>query len=58
MGEHEKKGLAEELGKKGVADERGPEVEGHMLKGLADDDDAERYGKKGRTGGDEPDSAS
>ena len=53
MGEHEKKGLADEFEKKGLAEDEAPEVEGHMLRDRGEDleDDADEFEKKGRSEG-------
>jgi hypothetical protein len=52
MGEHEKKGLADEFDKRGRSEDEGPEVEGHMFKGRGEDFDQEsdEFDKKGVAG--------
>jgi hypothetical protein len=51
MGEHEKKGLADEFEKKGLVDDDAPEVEGHMLRGEDAEGDADEFEKKGLSEG-------
>lgn len=53
MSEFEKKGLADDLEKKGRSEEETPEVEGHLFKGRGEDieDDADEFGKKGLSEG-------
>jgi hypothetical protein len=58
MGEHERKGLSDDFEKKGVAgdfdkkgrSDEGPDVEGHMFKGLTDDVEDDSFDKKGFKG--------